>query len=275
MKRTISHEASAAAERLRELGFGPGFQFGVGGGAPDPHTLLGLGPQARWTEVKQAYAARLRVYHPEQHPQDFMRVVEAYNTLKRYYRTLPGADGLEVEEPTISAVKRRRADSAGCSLASAAAAAAAAPGFSGLQDSWQAAAAPKPVIALDPGGVGHMQGAAIGVGNSFSSGAAPGLLTSGFGNSSSSATGPFMPSFGNATSSAAAAPGPFSQGFGAGIGPFAAGFGNGQASSAAGPVGSAFGSDMGDDDDGVLTRTVSSHMGFGIVDRGENAMLIG
>jgi len=247
MKRTISHEASVAAARLRELGFAPGIGS-VGGGVPDPLTLLGLGPQARWSEVRQAYVARLRVYHPEQHPQEFMRVVDAYDTLKRFFRaSMFGADTAtgpgEADDGSFGgghAAKRRRADAAGASLASPAATA---PNFAGLQECWQTVAAPAPVIALDPSGVGHIDrdrgthGAAFGFGNSASS--------------SPTALGSFVPGFGTASSSAAPR------------GPFAPSFGNCQSSTASGPFGSGFGNSMGDDDDdcGGLVRSVSNHMG--------------
>lgn len=156
MKRTISHEASAAAARLRELGILPSGVFGAGG-APDPLTVLGLGPQARWPEVRQAYVSRLRMYHPEQQPQEFMRVVDAYDTLKRFFRaSLPGAGTASAEAGEGCAdgpLKRRRMDAAGASLSLSGASATT---FAGLQECWPAVANAGPVIALDPAGVGHI-----------------------------------------------------------------------------------------------------------------------
>lgn len=243
MKRTISHEASDAAARLRVLGFGTGIQNC--GGIPDPLTLLGLGPHATWSEVRQAYVARLRVYHPEHHPQEFMRVVDAYDMLKRFFRTTPGASGATGSgdcENIDQAVKRRRADAAGTSLTSPGANA---PNFAGLQECWRTACVSAPAIALDPSGVGHigqrdrgMQGAgAPGFGNSN-----PGAIA---------APSAFFNSFGGAVSSAAA-PGHF------------------------GMPGKMM---MDDDDDGCLARSVSNHMGnaSGCAARfgGDSAMMIG
>lgn len=245
MKRTISHEASVAAARLRELGFGQSVAP-AGAGVPDPLTLLGLGPQSRWSEVRQAYVARLRVYHPEHHPQEFMRVVEAYDTLKRFFRAAtPGSDaatgshdahdGSFLGGPTV---KRRRADTAGASLASPNAA----PAFAGLQECWQTVAAPAPVIALDPAGVGHIDRERA---------AQAASMSSCFGNS---AAYPPTPGFGNGmstSSSSVARP------------PLAPSFGSSQATSGAAAFGlaSGLGNSMSDDDDGGLTRSVSNHMG--------------
>jgi len=239
MKRTISHEASDAAAHLRQLGFAPGIQNG--GGIPDPLTLLGLGPQAKWSEVRQAYVARLRVYHPEHHPQDFMRVVDAYDVLKRFFRSSNGATASAESDSGCFAgptVKRRRADAAGAAGASVASPGPSAPAFAGLQECWQNAAAPAPVIALDPSGVGHIgqrDRAMPGFGNiTPSATAAPGTFLNGFGSgvSSAAAPGSFETRFGSRASSAAAT-GPF----------FSSGFG------------------IASDDDGCLARSVSNHMG--------------
>jgi len=155
MKRTISHEASAAAARLRELGIGSALAFS--GGAVDPLTVFGLGPHARWPEVRQAYIERLRVFHPEHHPQEFMRVVDAYDTLKRFFRASVAASTAESgdgdEDNFSGCFKRRRANEAGSAFSSTGAVA---PSFAGLQECWQVVAAPSPVIALDNTGVGHI-----------------------------------------------------------------------------------------------------------------------
>lgn len=160
MKRTISHEASAAAAHLREMGIAQGHFFG--GGALDPLTVLGLGPQARWPEVRQAYISRLRVYHPERHPQDFMRVCEAYDMLKRFFRAaVPGAanDAADAsidggETCSNGPNKRRRADAAGASVPSL--------GSAGVWNMQCGDAChgitpeAAPIIALEAAGVGHI-----------------------------------------------------------------------------------------------------------------------
>lgn len=234
MKRTISTEASAAAGRLRQLGIGsPGFVFG--GGALDPLTVLGLGPQARWPEVRQAYIARLRVYHPEMQPQEFMRVVEAYDTLKRFFRASglgASADAAEAGESgggscSGGPAKRRRADAAGASLVSPNTSVSA---FAGLQECWPMAPSVAPVIALDPTGVGH------------------------FGNRGHTPQGGSLSSAFHtvAPPNVAAARLPFGSGFN---------------NSTCRPM-----DDCGGDDEGGLTRSVSNHMG-GVSSSGFGGML--
>lgn len=125
--------------------------FGAGQ-QPDPLSVLGLGPQARWPEVRQSYIARLHLYHPQHQPQDFMRVVDAYDTLKRFFRAsnphAAEAGESDGENCSSGPSKRRRADAAGASIASPCATL---PTFAGLQ-----LVAPAPVIALDPRGIGHI-----------------------------------------------------------------------------------------------------------------------
>eukprot|EP00403_Amphidinium_massartii_P016292 CAMPEP_0178414240 /NCGR_PEP_ID=MMETSP0689_2-20121128/22936_1 /TAXON_ID=160604 /ORGANISM="Amphidinium massartii, Strain CS-259" /LENGTH=222 /DNA_ID=CAMNT_0020035527 /DNA_START=16 /DNA_END=681 /DNA_ORIENTATION=+ len=125
MKRTISHEAQIAAARLRELGFTPTVTLPSSGGA-DPFTTLGLerGCVTEWTEVRQAFIARIRQYPPDQRPEEFVHILDAYEILKRSWRAPASSDG--------SQAKRRRIDYQRD-----------APG----------------VIALDPAGVGHLSAA--------------------------------------------------------------------------------------------------------------------
>lgn len=234
MKRTISHEATVTAARLRELAARQGFV--LGGGALDPLTVLGLGADARWPDVRQAYIARLRVYHPEQHPQEFMKVVDAYDALKRFLVSMPGAAASSASEESCSGGpgKRRRVDAAGASLPSAGAVG---PTFAGLQECWPMVATPAPVIALDPSGVGHI------------------------GHREPSAQGTPLHGIGHVTvfpsSSASSAPLPFGQGFGNSTG---------LAAQACG---------MDDEDGDCLTRSVSNHMGSGVGSSGYGGATFG
>lgn len=226
MKRTISHEASVAAARLRELGFAPcGPSIASSGGALDPLAVLGLGPAATWPEVRHAYVGRLRMYHPEHQPQEFMRVVDAYDTLKRFLRAnaanASAGEGAGDDCSALPAQKRRRADAGGyCQPASDAAS----PIFAGLQECLPAVATASPVIALDPTGVGH-----IGHRDRLSQGSP--LAPAGQG-------AVFSPA--NVTVS----PLPFAPGFGP-----SCGFAGGGA--------------FGDGEGGGLSRAVSNHMGGG------------
>merc|ERR1719436_2298720 len=97
MKRTISYEAQAAVLRLRELGFTPASLPPSCGGL-HPLTVLGLGPEARWPEVRQAFVGRLRQFPPEQHPEEFTQIVDAYDALKRHFRSIDCMSIAQIEE---------------------------------------------------------------------------------------------------------------------------------------------------------------------------------
>ena len=45
--------------------------------------ILGVHPQASKREIKKAYAAMLRMYHPEDYPEEFQKIQEAYETLNK------------------------------------------------------------------------------------------------------------------------------------------------------------------------------------------------
>lgn len=45
--------------------------------------VLGVSPGASRREIKRAYAAMLRMYHPEDYPQEFQKIQEAYETLNK------------------------------------------------------------------------------------------------------------------------------------------------------------------------------------------------
>ena len=48
----------------------------------DPYELLGIGPAAGMRELRRAYAALIRRFKPEHHPQQFRRIRDAYETLE-------------------------------------------------------------------------------------------------------------------------------------------------------------------------------------------------
>lgn len=105
MKRTISLEAAAAVAHLRNLGFNPVCQPPNVGGA-SPFVTLGIATDARWPEVRQAFLTRLRQFHPERNPEEFVLVVDAYDSLKRHFREVELAEQARaVENPHV---KRRR-----------------------------------------------------------------------------------------------------------------------------------------------------------------------
>eukprot|EP00929_Paragymnodinium_shiwhaense_P026220 TRINITY_DN15629_c0_g1_i1.p1 TRINITY_DN15629_c0_g1~~TRINITY_DN15629_c0_g1_i1.p1 ORF type:complete len:240 (-),score=11.22 TRINITY_DN15629_c0_g1_i1:4-723(-) len=145
MKRTISLEAQAAVAHLRDnCGFRPSVALPSCGGIP-PLAVLGIGPGIpSWSEVRQAFVVRIRQFPPDRNPEEFVHIVDAYDALKRYFRSLACE---EEEQLTRSATKRRRVDAEaslnGHNLASVGA---------------LCAAAPKAVIAIDTIGVAHMDG---------------------------------------------------------------------------------------------------------------------
>jgi len=146
MKRTISHEAEAAVSWLQERGFTPASVLPSRGGL-HPLTVLGLGPDARWPGVRQAFVGRLRQYPPERHPEEFVQIVDAYDTLKRYFRNLAQLED-QVSTPSAPSAKRLRMSDPGVAQANIheAAVAGAAPVGGGC------------VIALDCSGVAYVGG---------------------------------------------------------------------------------------------------------------------
>ena len=43
--------------------------------------ILGVSPQASKREIKKAYAAMLRMYHPEDYPEEFQKIQEALSLI--------------------------------------------------------------------------------------------------------------------------------------------------------------------------------------------------
>ena len=56
--------------------------------------ILGVSPGASKREIKRAYAAMLRMYHPEDYPEEFQKIQEAYETLNKggFQGEQPGDD---------------------------------------------------------------------------------------------------------------------------------------------------------------------------------------
>ena len=59
--------------------------------------ILGVAPGASRREIKRAYAAMLRMYHPEDYPQEFQQIQEAYELLTRELGQGPSAFRQEEE----------------------------------------------------------------------------------------------------------------------------------------------------------------------------------
>ena len=88
MKRTISHEAEAAVHRLRDLGFTPASAGALPSqGGLSPLVVLGLADASCWQQVRQAFVGRLRQFPPEQFPDEFVIIVDAYKLLKRQFQS--------------------------------------------------------------------------------------------------------------------------------------------------------------------------------------------
>ncbi|CAL1151236.1 unnamed protein product [Cladocopium goreaui] len=93
MKRTISHEAEAAVHRLRDLGFTPASAGALPSqGGLSPLAVLGLADASCWQQVRQAFVGRLRQFPPEQFPEEFVIIVDAYKMLKRRFQSAQEED---------------------------------------------------------------------------------------------------------------------------------------------------------------------------------------
>jgi len=158
MKRTISHEANAAAKQLLTNGFTPACVPPSCGGL-NPFTALGLHPAAGWPEIRQAFLARLRSYPPDRHPEEFVHIVDAYDTLKRSFREAAEREAAAAAQEGAGAemaTKRRR----GPEAFGSASVAGGGTGCTELNTKIEA----KQVIALDMTGVAHVGGLSGGCG---------------------------------------------------------------------------------------------------------------
>eukprot|EP00928_Gymnodinium_smaydae_P048085 TRINITY_DN32123_c0_g1_i2.p1 TRINITY_DN32123_c0_g1~~TRINITY_DN32123_c0_g1_i2.p1 ORF type:complete len:244 (-),score=54.40 TRINITY_DN32123_c0_g1_i2:123-854(-) len=131
MKRTLSHEAAVTVSRMRDQGFSPAVALPSRGGLLPSLAVFGLAPERApgWAEVRQAFVARLRQYPPERHPEEFVHIVDAYDTLKRHFRSVAGCqqeDAVAASCAAPAAAKRRRGLNGG-SVADATVVAAAGP----------------------------------------------------------------------------------------------------------------------------------------------------
>jgi len=50
----------------------------------DPYAVLGVARSAEWKEIRRAYAARIKIYKPEQAPEAFQKIRAAYELLQRF-----------------------------------------------------------------------------------------------------------------------------------------------------------------------------------------------
>jgi len=170
MKRTISHEAHAAAARLLTSGFTPTCVPPSCGGL-NPFMALGLNPAAQWPDIRQAFLARLRTYPPDRHPEEFVHIVDAYDTLKRTFREAAERQAAVAAEAaaadTTEMPTKRRRSQASLGIDSEAASAA----YPALNAKEGAAPQARQVIALDMTGIAHV-GSSTGSSQAVASGAA-------------------------------------------------------------------------------------------------------
>jgi len=61
--------------------------------------ILGIEPTKDKREIKSAYAKKLAEYHPEEHPEQFWHIKEAYDSALLYAECDPAPAAFEPEEP--------------------------------------------------------------------------------------------------------------------------------------------------------------------------------
>jgi hypothetical protein len=185
MKRTLSLEAQDAVAYLAKQGFMPASALPSRGGV-HPLAVLGLGPDARFPEVKQAFVTRLRQFPPERHPEEFIMIFDAYNALKRHFISLAQRENADDDEPLVRTSKRTRFAPPLGSAEAAAQCAGFGCGSAGSGGYFAACAsvggASAAVIAVDTSGVAHVEasraGSAAVVGNNGFTGLFPAAATS-------------------------------------------------------------------------------------------------
>jgi curved DNA-binding protein CbpA len=69
----------------------------------DPHALLGVSPEVLPADLRRAYARLIRVYKPEQSPEQFRRIREAYETVLRLTELVLFFRGKQPSEPEAQA----------------------------------------------------------------------------------------------------------------------------------------------------------------------------
>jgi hypothetical protein len=65
----------------------------------DPYELLGVGQPVAARDLKRAYTRLIRIYKPEQHPDEFQRIREAYETILRHVEWMQQFGGPESPAP--------------------------------------------------------------------------------------------------------------------------------------------------------------------------------
>lgn len=65
----------------------------------NPWQVLGLSPTGDLDAVKQAYAEKVKLFHPEEHPEEFQTLHEAYRKASRYARQHAAAPSAPNKEP--------------------------------------------------------------------------------------------------------------------------------------------------------------------------------
>ena len=66
-------------------------------------TVLGIEPTTEKKTIKRAYAAKSREFHPEEHPEEFQRIHDAYEEALAWAERNAGRE----EEPQMSEEPRR------------------------------------------------------------------------------------------------------------------------------------------------------------------------
>lgn len=72
------------------------------------YRVLGLGTESSPEEIKAAYARLSKEFHPEEHPEEFQRIYEAYRTLSRGNRSSHSAYSAFSDEQRVNPQKLHR-----------------------------------------------------------------------------------------------------------------------------------------------------------------------
>ena len=72
-------------------------------------TVLGIEPTTEKKTIKRAYAAKSREFHPEEHPEEFQRIHDAYEEALAWAERNAGRE----EEPQIPEEPRRMEEESG------------------------------------------------------------------------------------------------------------------------------------------------------------------
>lgn len=72
-------------------------------------TVLGIEPTTEKKTIKRAYAAKSREFHPEEHPEEFQRIHDAYEEALAWAERNAGRE----EEPQMPEEPRRMEEESG------------------------------------------------------------------------------------------------------------------------------------------------------------------